>query len=627
MPPAIHRSPTLRFLVLAAAYLVALAASLAGSLLLRFDFSPPREYWHTLAISAAWILPLKLVLLGVFGQFRTLLTFFSIPDTRRIASAMAAAAAVCMAVWFLRQGQGVIPRGVILIDFLLSFSALTGLRIAMRLYRERHAGGRRETGRRKRWLVVGAGKVGAALCQEVQSRPGLGAEVVAFLDDDPVKIGGTLHTKPVLGPLTLLGEVADRLGVHKLVIAMPSARPAQIKTLVQQANNLGLDHDIIPSMAQMLDGRVTVRQLRHVEPQDLLGRPPAELDEAGIAGIITGAVIMVTGAGGSIGAELCRQIAAKSPARLVLVERSEPALFSIHEELAQSFPQVALEPLATDAGHTERMSDAFRRHRPSLVLHAAAHKHVPLMESQPAEAFLNNVVVTSVVARLASEFGAAKFILISTDKAVNPSGVMGATKRIAEMLLQELQAANPACAHAAVRFGNVLGSSGSVVPIFRRQIAAGGPVTVTHPEATRYFMSLNEAAGLILQSAWQSRGGEIFLLEMGEPLRISELARHMIELSGLIPDREIEIRHTGLRPGEKLTEETTHPHEMLLPTVHPKVKSIKPPRRTPSVSLEIRRLHGELHDLSAADVARRLKALTTPACSAEPGDRHRAGTT
>lgn len=611
MPLSVHRSPALRFLVLALAYAVTLAASLVVSLLLRFDLSPPKAYWRDLAVSAAWILPLKLALLGAFGQFRTLLTFFSIPDTRRLGSAMAVAALLCTGAWFLVQGQGIIPRGVILIDFLVSFSGLVALRTGMRLYRERRTPGLEESGRRRRWLVIGAGKVGAALCQEIQSRPGLGAEVVAFLDDDPAKIGGTLHTKPVLGPLTLLPEVCSRLNVQKIVIAMPSARPALIKSLVQQANSLALDHDIMPSMAQMLEGRVKVSQLRHVEPQDLLGRPPAELDEAGIAGIVEGAVIMVTGAGGSIGAELCRQIAAKHPGRLLLVERSEAALFTIHEELAQAFPLLELEPLATDAGNEERMTAIFDRHRPSLVLHAAAHKHVPLMERQPAEAFLNNVLATAVVARLAAGFGAAKFILISTDKAVNPTGVMGMTKRIAEMLLQELQSRSPHCAHAAVRFGNVLGSSGSVVPIFHRQIAAGGPVTVTHPEATRYFMSLGEAAGLILQSAWQSRGGEIFLLEMGEPLRINDLARHMIELSGLIPGREIEIRHTGLRPGEKLTEETSHPHEALLPTIHPKVKSIKAKRTHADTGEAIRRLQAELHGLSPEEVIRRLKDLAT----------------
>lgn len=609
MPYSFRHSPALRFLVLAAAYAAALAASLVVSLLLRFDFSPPPEYWRDLAVSAAWILPLKLVLLGLFGQFRSLLTFFSIPDTSRLAGAMAAAAVLSMTVWFLWQGQGMIPRGVILIDFLLSFSALTVLRIGMRLYRERGDADRMDSGRRKRWLVLGAGKVGAALCQEIQSRPGLGGEVVAFLDDNPSKIGGTLHTKPVLGPLSLLPEVCNRLGVQKIIIAMPSARPALIKSLVQQANNLGLDHDIMPSMAQMLDGGITVRQLRHVEPQDLLGRPPAELDEAGLSRILEGAVIMVTGSGGSIGAELCRQIAAKHPGKILLVERSEPALFSIHEELAQSFPQIGLVPLATDAGNEESMRAVFTRHRPSLVFHAAAHKHVPLMEHLPEEAFLNNVVATRVVARLAGACGAAKFILISTDKAVNPSGVMGATKRIAELLLREFQEETPGCAYAAVRFGNVLGSSGSVVPVFRKQIAAGGPVTVTHPEATRYFMSLGEAAGLILQSAWQSRGGEIFLLEMGEPLRITDLARHMIELSGLVPGREIEILHTGLRPGEKLREETTHPHEMVLPTVHPKVKAIATASPPPAISGAIVALENELHRISTEDFADRLRTL------------------
>lgn len=612
MSGSLLRNPLIRFLVLAAIYLLVLAASLALSLLLRFDFSVPPAYWRDLAASAAWMLPLKLVLLCVMGQFRSLLTFFSLPDATKLALAMVIAATVSLLCWFVLQGQGVVPRGVILIDLVLSFAAMTSLRIAMRIYRERStAGSSPPSGRKKRMLVIGAGKAGAALCQEIQSRPGLGAEVIAFVDDDSSKIGSTLHTKPVMGPLAGLPEIITRLGIDKIVIAMPSAAPSVIKSLVQTANNRGLDHDILPSIAQMLDRRVTVSHLRHVEPEDLLGRPPAKLDEEGIGKLLGGTVVMVTGAGGSIGAELCRQIAAKRPSSILLVERSEPALFGIHEELRQTFPGVELHPLATDAGHAERMEDIFRRHRPSLVFHAAAHKHVPLMEQQPAEAFLNNVVATDLVARLAGEHGAGRFILISTDKAVNPAGVMGATKRIAEMVIAERQRESRNCVYAAVRFGNVLGSSGSVVPIFRRQIALGGPVTVTHPEATRYFMSIAEAAGLILQSAWQARGGETFLLEMGEPLNISELARHMIELSGLVPHREIEVLYTGLRPGEKLTEETRHDHEHLQPTVHPKVNSILNAPHTENMRAALIDLHRDMNRLTPAEFRERLRMIAS----------------
>jgi FlaA1/EpsC-like NDP-sugar epimerase len=365
----------------------------------------------------------------------------------------------------------------------------------------------------------------------------------------------------------------------------------------------------MPSTAQMLDRRVTVSQLRHVDPGDLLGRPAADLDEAGIMRLVTDSVIMVTGAGGSIGSELCRQIAAKKPRKLLLVERSEPALFAIHDELRRTLPDDAVEPLATDAGNADRMAAHFRRHRPSFVLHTAAHKHVPLMEAQPAEAFLNNVLATRVVARLAAECGASKFILISTDKAVNPGGVMGTTKRIAELLVREMQQESSGCVFAAVRFGNVLGSSGSVVPVFRKQIAEGGPLSVTHPEASRFFLSLSEAAGLILQSAWLARGGEVFLLRMGRPLRILDLANQMIELSGLVPGQDIEIVHTGLRPGEKLHEQATGEGEETRPTSHPMVVSVHggPP---PAATAEgVARLEQDLDRLAPEELRRRLLAL------------------
>ncbi len=611
MSVSLLRNPLIRFLILAATYLLVLSTSLVLSLLLRFDFAVPPPYWRDLAFSASWMLPLKLALLYFMGQFRSLLTFFSLPDATKLALAMVSAAALGLLGWFILHGQDVIPRGVILIDLVLSFSALTSLRIAMRLYRERRTGNPASlSGRRKRMLVIGAGKAGAALCQEIQSRRGLGAEVIAFVDDDASKIGSTLHTKPVMGPLAELPRIITRLGIDKIVIAMPSAAPSVIKSLVQAANNLGLDHDILPSIAQMLDRRVTISHLRHVEPEDLLGRASAKLDEEGIGNLIGSTNIVVTGAGGSIGSELCRQIASKGPANLLLVERSEAALFTIHEELRHAFPDVNLHPLPTDAGNADRMRAIFQLHAPGLVFHAAAHKHVPLMEQQPAEAFLNNVIATETIARLAGEHGAGKFILISTDKAVKPASVMGATKRIAEMVVAELQQEFRGCVYATVRFGNVLGSSGSVVPIFRRQIALGGPITVTHPEATRFFMSISEAAGLIMQTAWQARGGETFLLEMGSPLKISELARHMIELSGLVPDREIEIRYTGLRPGEKLAEETSHEYETIRTTVHPKVKSILSLPHTENIRAAVAALHKDLHMIATAEFLERLWRIT-----------------
>lgn len=592
----IQQSRSMRAVLLAAAYFALLAASLVVSLLLRFDFRVPAQYWRDLVASALWLLPLKLLLLWASGQFRSLLTFFSLPDARRLAAAMAASAAVAMAVWFAVGGNGIVPRGVILTDMVVSFGTLVALRTTMRLYREKRSAGAPPGIRRKRALIVGAGDSGAALLRELRSKPATGLEVVAFLDDDTAKIGGTLHTAPIMGPLALLPEIAGRLEVQKIIIAMPSAPPGVIRGIVNAAHAAGLDHDVLPSVAQILRGRVTVNHLRPVQPEDLLGRQPVLLDDEGIAAMIGGQTVLVTGAGGSIGAELCRQIAGKDAATLVLLERSEPALFAIHEELRAAFPEVILVPSAADVRDETALDALFATHRPAIVFHAAAHKHVPLMEQQPLEAYRNNVLGTAVLLQAVAAHGTGRFVLISSDKAVNPAGVMGATKHLAEKLTGAFQAAEGGCVHSSVRFGNVLGSSGSVVPVFHRQIAEGGPVTVTDPRASRFFMTIPEAAGLILQSALLSQGGETFLLEMGQPVRIHDLARQMIELAGFLPERDIEIKLTGLRPGEKLHEETVSLQETLSETRHPHIRRVGARGRSGFDAAAALRLHRQLCD-------------------------------
>jgi FlaA1/EpsC-like NDP-sugar epimerase len=573
-----------RLVVLLAAYSAILFLSLVFALLLRFDFQVGPEYWGRFWKSIVWMLPLKLVALAFFGQFRTLLTYFSLPDAKRIAAAMGVSALVATAVWVALGGADVIPRGVIVSDMVISFLGLTAFRTSLRVYREKLAapadGG--VPSRKRRTAILGAGSAGAALLRDIQGRHGLGLDVVCFIDDDRAKIGGTIHGKQVLGPTRKLAALVEELDLQKIIIAMPTAKPAVIKRLVEQINALGIDHDILPSVAQLLHRQVTVSHLRRVDPEDLLGRESVALDHEGINALIKGKVVMVTGAGGSIGSELCRQIAEQNPARLILVERSEPALFAIEQELLGSHRHVDLVACASSVCDEESISRIFAQYRPQLVFHAAAHKHVPLMENQPAEALRNNSVGTEIVARLASLHGAAKFILVSTDKAVNPTNVMGASKRLAELILEEYQAKHSGCCYAVVRFGNVLGSSGSVVPTFRRQIAQGGPVTVTHPEVTRYFMSIPEAVGLILQSALQATGGEIFVLDMGEPVKIVDLARQMIELSGFKPDDDIKITFTGLRPGEKLYEEPIHEMENVVATSHPKLRVLLNHRGKPS---------------------------------------------
>lgn len=565
-----------RFTVLLVAYAAILFVSLISALLLRFDFQVAPEFWVRFWKSLLWLLPLKIIALAFFGQFRTLLTYFSLPDAKRIAGAMGVSAFVAAVVWFAVGGVDVIPRGVIVSDMVLSFLGLAVSRTALRVYREKVSVLEVSSGasRKRRAAIMGAGTAGAALLRDIQGRQGLGLDVVCFVDDDRGKIGGTLHGKQVLGPTQKLSSLIEELDLQKIIIAMPTAKPSVIKRLVEQINALGIDHDILPSVVQLLHRQVTISHLRRVDPEDLLGRDAVSLDEEGISGLIKGKVVMVTGAGGSIGSELCRQIAEQHPARLILVERSEPALFAIEQELIASYRFVDLFPSASSVCDEELIALLFARHRPSIVFHAAAHKHVPLMESQPAEAVRNNAMGTEIVARYAAKNGASKVILVSTDKAVNPTNVMGASKRLAEMLLEEQQRKDDDCTFAAVRFGNVLGSSGSVVPTFRRQIAEGGPLSVTHPEVTRYFMSIPEAVGLILQSAFQARGGEIFVLDMGEPVKIVDLARQMIELSGFTPDEDIKIEFTGLRPGEKLYEEPIHHMENVEPTSHPKIRRL-----------------------------------------------------
>jgi FlaA1/EpsC-like NDP-sugar epimerase len=362
------------------------------------------------------------------------------------------------------------------------------------------------------------------------------------------------------------------LNIQKVILAMPNAKPGVIQATIKTINELGIDHDILPSMDQLLHRKVTVSHLRHVSPEDLLGREPVQLDDAAIAEVIKNKVILVTGAGGSIGSELCRQIAAFHPQKLLILERSEPTLFAIEQELKKDFQWLDIVPLAASVCNEERIVSIFQVYKPDCVFHAAAHKHVPLMEAQPAEAILNNTICTRIVSQAARDAGCERFVLVSTDKAVNPSNVMGATKRLAELVLNAMQKSHGnRTKFSSVRFGNVLGSSGSVIPAFRQQIVAGGPVTVTHPDVVRYFMSIPEAVGLILQSATQSQGGEVFVLDMGEPIRIQDLARQMIELSGFVPDEDIKIEFVGLRPGEKLYEEPIHKGENIEPTAHKKI--------------------------------------------------------
>jgi FlaA1/EpsC-like NDP-sugar epimerase len=454
---------------------------------------------------------------------------------------------------------------------------LTAVRLAFRPAQPRQVSQREKppAKRARRAGIVGAGLVGTALAREFSRRRELGLQAVVFFDDDRLKWGKRILDIPIVGaPEALLNGKGD-LELEEVIVAMPSApatRIAEIATILRQ---LQIKFSTVPSIYELTTGQARVGQLRPVDVKDLLGRDQVQLGSDEIQRSLQGKIVMVTGAGGSIGSELCRQIARYGPNYLLLLEQSEVQMFQIEQELAAANLRTRIIPIIADVLDRPRLQQIFERWSPQVVFHAAAHKHVPMMELQPGEAIKNNAYATMQLAEMAESYHTEKFVLISSDKAINPTNVMGATKRLAEICVQSLYAANAqGTRFMAVRFGNVLGSSGSVIPVFKKQIAAGGPVKVTHPEVRRYFMTIPEAVGLVLQSAAQGHGGEIFLLDMGRPVKILDLARQLIELSGRVPEREIPIEFTGLRPGEKLFEELCYDGENVMPTSHPKIRRL-----------------------------------------------------
>jgi FlaA1/EpsC-like NDP-sugar epimerase len=460
------------------------------------------------------------------------------------------------------------PDSVLVLDFAGTIALICGARILLRLYHEeiRPAA----EGAAPKLLILGAGNAGENVVREILRMPVLEYRVIGFLDDDRAKWGAQIHGIDVLGPLERIKKYCDEYSIDEILIAMPSATRAQIRRVVDLCEGTNLRFKTLPAISDLIAGRAQVQQIRDVDINDLLGRAPVTLDADQIGAFVVNRVVMVTGAGGSIGSEMCRQLARFRPRRLVLVEQAEQNLFEIDRELRAGFPEIHIAANIADICDPVRMERIFAAERPTAVFHAAAHKHVPMMELNPGEAIKNNVLGTRNVADVAARHGCEKLVMISTDKAVNPTSIMGCSKRVAEMYIQALNERS-ATQFVTVRFGNVLGSSGSVVPIFKEQIARGGPVTVTHPDMLRYFMTIPEAAQLVLQAASMGRGGEIFVLDMGEPVRIVDLARDMITLSGLRPDEDVEIRFVGIRPGEKLFEELSIEGEDVSRTAHPKI--------------------------------------------------------
>jgi FlaA1/EpsC-like NDP-sugar epimerase len=562
------------------AHIVAFAASLMLSFLVVNDMQFRRtwlvELYPTVLL---FFIIIKLPVFGLFKQYRGWWRYVGISDLLGILRASLVSTLIIVALWFATRYIPLVranlpphlsepPEAICMADMFATVLLLGGLRMVVRLYYEEFRAV--EAGRLKRFLIIGAGDAGEALLREIHRMPIAQYEVVGFIDDDTAKQGINIHGIPVLGTVEQLPKVCEDHRIEEIAIAMPSATPRQLRRVIQVCEGTKIRFRTVPSITDIASGKFKVSQIRDVDINDLLGREAVQLDLDLIEAFVKDKTIMVTGAGGSIGSEMCRQMCYFKPKLLLLIEQAENPLFYIERELRKRFLNVPIKAIVCNITDKIRVGEIFQQYRPQVVIHAAAHKHVPLMELNAGEAIKNNVVGTQIVADAADKYGVANVVMISTDKAVNPTSIMGSSKRIAEMYIQDLSRTSNTH-FVTVRFGNVLDSDGSVVPIFRKQIAEGGPVTVTHPEMKRYFMTIPEASQLVLQAATMGKGGEIFVLDMGEPVKIVDLARELITLSGFRPGEDIEVVYTGPRPGEKLFEELSIKGEHMQPTRHPKI--------------------------------------------------------
>ncbi|MCD6527556.1 MAG: polysaccharide biosynthesis protein [Desulfuromonas sp.] len=544
--------------------------SLLFALAIRHDFklapSTLQAFWRLLPA----VVGIKLVLFWRYGLFRGWWRYVSMADLVTIfkANLLASAGVVGYAVFVYRLES--IPRSVLFLDGLFCFMFVAGIRFIIRAWRENFHPMPLNRGGKIKLLIVGAGDAGQMIARELRLNHKLNYEAVGFIDDDRRKQGEEFQGLPVLGRCSDIPAVCRKKQVAEVVIAIPSASGGQIREIVEQCQQADVRFKTLPGVGNLLDGSVSVQQLKEVSLEDLLGREPVRLDSQSISSYLHGKRVLITGAGGSIGGELCRQISRFAPSQLILFENAETPLFAIEKELVSACPHLSIFPIIGDIRYRARVEAIFDEFMPEVVFHAAAYKHVPMMEYNPAEAVNNNIRGTQVMAETADAFHVERFVTVSTDKAVNPTNVMGATKRAAEKIVQSL-ARRSKTRFVTVRFGNVLGSNGSVIPTFTEQIKAGGPVTVTHKEITRFFMTIPEAAQLVLQAGSMGHGGEIYLLDMGEPVKIVHLAEELIRLSGKTPYDEIDIEFTGLRPGEKLYEELLLDGEGVKPTTHEKI--------------------------------------------------------
>ncbi|MFH2058536.1 MAG: nucleoside-diphosphate sugar epimerase/dehydratase [Pseudomonadota bacterium] len=564
--------------------LVALAFYFAH--LIRFDFNIPKWALDNLLSLIVYCSLIKIACFFVFDLYRGMWRYTSLTDLMNVGKA-SIVSSVCVILFVLyTTGFNGVPRSVFIIDWCLTLISIIGLRVAARLYFEQVGLNRNLSSlataissvfiKKKNpgtlILIIGAGNCGEKLIREIYNNTSVKYNVCGFLDDDPKKIGRKIHGIPVLGEICLLDQMIGSTGATEVIIAIPSASPQRMREIVTICKDVGIRHKTVPNMGELINGKITVNSIRNVEYRDLLRRKPVILDKDKIGEYLGNKTVLVTGGGGSIGQGLCQQICRYHPSKLIIFEIAESPLYEIDLQLKKEFQTVDIIPVLGDIRDKEELRKVFKTFQPEIIFHAAAYKHVPMLEAHPWKAIDNNIIGTKNVVEVTDEFCCEKFVFVSTDKAVNPANIMGTSKRIAEMIVQNRNHCTKSKTNfIIVRFGNVIGSVGSVIPLFKRQISEGGPVTVTHPDIIRYFMLIPEACQLILQAGAMGNGGEIFVLEMGEPVKIDDMARDLILFSGFEPDVDIKIEYTGLRPGEKLFEELMTDNENVIPTNHSKI--------------------------------------------------------